>query len=57
MFNTSSQSDSAGGFFYIGSVMLGLGGGLYYNNVAVGLFIGLGVGFILFGVTKLLKKK
>lgn len=51
-----SKSDSVGGLFFVGSLMVGIGLGIFYNNVAVGALVGLGVGFILFGLIKLFLK-
>ena len=35
----------------------GIGFGIFYRNAAVGTMIGLGVGFILFGVIKAFMKE
>lgn len=51
-----SRSDSAGGLVFVGFIMLGLGLGLYFDNAAVGLFIGLGSGFVVFGLIKAFMK-
>jgi len=37
---------------FVGALMIGIGLGVLFNNVAVGTMIGLGAGFILFGVIK-----
>ncbi|MBU0760709.1 MAG: hypothetical protein KJ858_03390 [Nanoarchaeota archaeon] len=47
-----SKSDSAGGLLFVGSLMIGIGLGIFYGNTAVGTLVGLGVGFILFGLIK-----
>ena len=47
-----SRSDAAGGLLFVGSLMTGLGFGLYYGRPDVGVLIGLGVGFVLFGLMK-----
>jgi len=47
-----SRSDVAGGLVFVGSLMLGIGLGMLYGNAAVGTMVGLGVGFILFGLIK-----
>ncbi|MBU0498348.1 MAG: hypothetical protein KKG04_10410 [Candidatus Thermoplasmatota archaeon] len=52
----SSKADTAGGLVFIGSLLIGLGLGIYYNIMAVGLLVGLGVGFILFGLVKAFMK-
>jgi len=51
-----SKSDTAGGMVFVGGLMIGLGLGIYYNQTAVGLLVGLGVGFILFGLIKAFMK-
>jgi hypothetical protein len=50
------KSDTAGGLVFVGPLMIGLGLGIYYNQTAVGVLVGLGVGFILFGLVKALMK-
>ena len=45
-----------GGLFFVGSLMLGLGIGLYFGRPDVGVLIGLGVGFILMGLSYKKKK-
>jgi hypothetical protein len=52
-----SKSDSAGGLVFVGSLMLGIGFGLLYGRPDVGTMVGLGVGFILFGLMKAFMKK
>ena len=47
-----SKADEAGGLVFVGSLMIGIGLGILYGNTAVGTLVGLGVGFILFGVMK-----
>ena len=37
--------------------MLGIGLGIYYNQTAVGTMVGLGAGFILFGLMKAFMKR
>ena len=50
------KSDTVGGLVFVGPMMIGLGLGIYYNQTAVGVLVGLGVGFILFGLVKALMK-
>jgi hypothetical protein len=50
------KSDSVGGLVFVGPLMIGLGLGIYFNQTAVGVLVGLGVGFILFGLVKALMK-
>jgi hypothetical protein len=52
-----SKSDTAGGLVFVGPLMIGIGLGIYYNITAVGVLVGLGVGFILFGLVKALMKE
>jgi len=49
MRNQKLISDTAGGLVFVGSLMIGIGLGIFYNQTAVGTLVGLGVGFILFG--------
>ena len=49
---SESKADTAGGLVFVGALMIGLGLGIFYGNTAVGIFLGLGVGFILFGLVK-----
>ena len=50
------KSDTAGGLVFVGSLMVGIGLGIFYNQTAVGTLIGLGVGFVLFGLIKAFMK-
>jgi hypothetical protein len=54
--NEKSKSDTVGGLVFVGPLMIGLGLGIYYNQTAVVLLVGLGVGFILFEITEALMK-
>jgi len=47
---SKGKVETAGGLVFVGPLMIGLGLGIYYNQTAVGLLIGLGVGFVLFGL-------
>ena len=51
-----SKSDIAGGLVFVGPLMIGIGLGIYYNQTAVGVLVGLGIGFILFGLVKAFMK-
>jgi hypothetical protein len=51
-----SKSDTVGGLVFVGPLMIGIGLGIYYNNTAVGALVGLGVGFLLFGLVKAIMK-
>jgi len=39
-----------GGLVFVGALMIGLALGIFYDIVAVGTLMGLGVGFVLFGL-------
>ncbi len=52
-----SKSDNVGGLVFVGALMIGIGLGIFYGNPAVGTLVGLGVGFILFGLVKAFMKK
>lgn len=52
-----SKSDTIGGYVFMGPLIIGIGLGIYYNQTAVGVLVGLGVGFILFGLVKALLKE
>jgi len=51
-----SKADTVGGMVFVGPLMIGLGLGIYYNQTAVGVLVGLGVGFVLFGLVKAIMK-
>jgi hypothetical protein len=52
-----SRSDSSGGLVFVGALMIGIGLGIFYGNAAVGTLVGLGVGFVLFGLIKAFMKE
>lgn len=47
---SKSKVDVARGLVFVGALMIGMGLGIYYGITAVGTLVGLGVGFILFGL-------
>lgn len=51
-----SRCWAASGVFVPGGLLLGIGLGFVYNNVAAGTLIGLGTGFILMGLVRLFCK-
>jgi len=53
----SSKADTVGGLVFVGPLMIGIGLGIYYGITAVGVMVGLGVGFILFGLVKAFMKE
>jgi len=56
MSKEKSKSDTAGGLVFVGPLLIGIGLGIYFNQTAVGVMVGLGTGFILFGLVKALMK-
>ena len=52
-----SKAYTAGGLVFVGPLMIGIGLGIYYNITAVGVMVGLGVGFVLFGIVYALINK
>jgi len=52
-----SRSDDAGGMIFVGALMIGIGVGIFFGNPAVGTLVGLGIGFIFFGLVKAFMKK
>ena len=54
--NKREEVWKSGSLFIPGGVLLGFGIGFLINNVAAGMFGGLGLGFILFALTVLFKK-
>ncbi len=49
---SKSKVDDAGGLVFVGALMIGIGLGIFTGNTAVSTLVGLGVGFILFGLVK-----
>ena len=39
------------GLIFVGCMFIGLGLGFYFNMIPIGLFIGMGVGFVAMGIT------
>ena len=54
---SKSKSDTVGGFVFIGPLLIGIGLGIYYNQTAVGALVGLGAGFMLYGLVKAVIKE
>ena len=40
----------AGGLMFVGSMFIGMAAGWFYGNLTIGMFAGMGVGFILMAV-------
>lgn len=45
-----------GGFIFVGLLFLGMAGGYLTGNMRAGIFIGMGLGFLVMGLLALLKK-
>ena len=50
------QKQTVGGILFVGCMFIGFGLGFYFYQIPVGLFIGMGVGFIAMGLTMVLMK-
>jgi len=55
MKTTKNNSWMTSGILLPGCMFIGIGIGMLYNATPIGLFIGMGVGFISMGIVKLLK--
>ena len=51
-----SKADTAGGMVFVGALIIGIDLGIYYGQTAVGTLVGLGIGFVLFGLVKAASK-
>lgn len=56
MENKTKVRSTVGGVVFVGCMFVGIGLGMYFNQLVVGLMIGMGVGFILMGLTWALMK-
>lgn len=45
-----NNSSTIGGVVFVGFMFIGLAMGMLYNNTAVGILLGLGVGFVAMGI-------
>lgn len=50
------KATTAGGMVFVGAMMIGIGLGIYYGQTAVGTLVGLGIGFVLFGLIRAFSK-
>lgn len=48
----TQDSSSVIGLVFVGCLLVGIGLGILYHQVAVGVLVGLGVGFISMGLLK-----
>ena len=57
MSDSSKTRATVGGIIFTGCMFIGLGLGFYFNNILVGLFLGMGTGFVAMGIAWALIKK
>jgi len=43
-------AQKAGGLLFVGCMFIGMAAGFYYDKVPIGLFAGMGLGFIMMAV-------
>ncbi len=53
----NKKPEDASGLFVVAGLFLGCALGLWANNLLVGLFLGLGVGFLMFAIVRVWKQK
>lgn len=53
MAKITNQKDNPGGLFIPAGIITGMGFGFLTDNVAAGMFIGLGTGFALFALASM----
>ena len=46
----TKESKKAGGLLFTGSMFIGMAAGWYYDHMNIGMFAGMGIGFILMAV-------
>lgn len=39
-----------GGIAFVGSILIGVGAGMYYDKIAIGSLLGTGIGFVLMAI-------
>lgn len=54
--NKHKDGYEGGGIAFVGSLFIGIGLGIKYNQVAVGVMLGLGVGFLIMAIIRALQK-
>lgn len=57
MNDETKKTYQKGSLLYVGCMFIGLGVGLYFNAVAPGVLIGMGVGFLVWGILQLKSDK
>ena len=56
MADRDKNSNKYGSLFIPAGVLLGMGVGALFDNFNAGLFIGLGLGFVAYGIVSVMKK-
>ena len=51
------KSKNKSGYIFVGFTLLGMGTGMLFNQTAAGMFIGMGLGFIISGIYRDLLEK
>ena len=51
--DTKSTARKVGGLLFTGCMFIGMAAGWYFGNLVIGMFAGMGIGFILMAVAKL----
>ncbi len=46
----SKEARKAGGLMFTGSMFIGMAAGWYFDHMVIGMFAGMGIGFILMAV-------
>ena len=57
MYDSSKTRATVGGIIFTGCMFIGLGLGIYLHHTVVGLFLGIGVGFVAMGIAWAMVKK
>lgn len=57
MKNPENLGYEVGGIAFVGSILIGVGLGMYYGQTAVGSLLGVGVGFILMAIFRAVFRK
>jgi len=55
--NYSKSAKKAGGLLFVGCMFIGMALGYYFENIKIGLFAGMGAGFVMMAVTVLTASK
>lgn len=48
--DSKRTAQQAGGLLFVGCMFIGMGAGKYFGNMSIGLFGGMGLGFIMMAV-------